>query len=313
MTVASDVPARVTDPRDTVAQLLGHEMATHARAIVSGWSAAHLDEPDGVHAMRVSTRRLRSVLATGRPFVDRAVTEPIRDELGWLADVLGEARDAEVRSARITEAVDALVSERADLDWEADRVRPALLAPLQARHEIALDALRAALEGRRYAGLVGRLDFLATAPPWTPRAQKRVGGAYRRQVQRHLGRLDRRMSAAAEPDLDPDARAAALHEARKAVKRTRYAVEPLRPVFGKRAKRLTHRLKELQAQLGELQDTVITRDYLHDLVRLHAPGVDPTVALVAGALIEREASHAEGYEAAAVEAWDRVRTTKRLR
>ena len=313
MTVGSDVPARAADSRDTVAHLLGHEMAAHARAIVSRWPAAHLDEPDGVHAMRVSTRRLRSVLATGRPFVDRAVTDPVRDELGWLADVLGEARDAEVRSARVAEAVEALVSERADLDWEADRVRPALLAPLQARHDIALDALREGLESPRYAELVERLDHLASAPPWTPRAQKRIGGAYLRQVRRHLGRLDRRMSTAAVQHLDPDARAAALHDARKAVKRTRYAVEPLRPVFGKRAKRLTHRLKELQAQLGQLQDTVITRDYLHDLVRLHAPGVDPTVALVAGALIEREASHAEGYEAAAVEAWERVRTTKPLR
>jgi CHAD domain-containing protein len=313
LTVASDVPARAADSRDTVAHLLGHEIAAHVREIAERRSAAHLDEPDGVHAMRVSTRRLRSVLATGRPFVDRAVTEPIRDELGWLADVLGEARDAEVRSARIAEAVDALVSERADLDWEADRVRPALLAPLQARHDIAVDTLREALEGRRYAGLVERLDSLAGAPPWTPQAQKRVGGAYRRQVRRHLRRLDLRMAAAAAPDLDPDARAVALHDARKAVKLTRYAVEPLQPVFGKRAKRLTNRLKELQAQLGELQDTVITRDYLHDLVRLHAPGVDPTVALVAGALIEREASHAEGFEAAAVEAWDRVRTTKPLR
>jgi CHAD domain-containing protein len=312
LTVASDVPAQAADSRDPVAHLLGHELSVHARDIVLGWPAAHLDEPDGIHAMRVSTRRLRSVLATGRPFLDRAATEPVRDELGWLADVLGEARDAEVQSARIEEAVEALVSERADLDWEADRVRPALLAPLQARHDLALAALREALESPRYFGLVERLEALAAAPPWTPRAQKRIKGAYLRQVRRHLRRLDRRMSAAAVHHLDPDARAAALHEARKAVKRTRYAVEPLRPVIGKRAKRLTHRLKELQTQLGELQDTVITRDYLHDLVRLHAPGVDPTVALVAGALIEREASHAEGYEAAALAAWNRVTTTKPL-
>ncbi len=80
------------------------------------------------------------------------------------------------------------------------------------------------------------------------------------------------MSAATSGRLDPDARAAALHDARKVVKRARYAVEPLRPVYGKRAKRLTKRLKQLQSELGQLQDTVITRDYLHDLVRLHAPG-----------------------------------------
>jgi CHAD domain-containing protein len=296
----------------TVAHLLGSQLAALARSIVLGWPAAHLNEPDGVHAMRVSTRRLRSALATGRPFLDHTVTEPLRDELGWLADVLGDARDAEVRSARIQEAVDTLVSERADLDWEADHVRPALLAPLQARHDVALAALRDSLESRRYAELAERLEILATAPPWTARAHEQVEDAYRRRVQRHLRRLDRRMSAAAAADLDPDSRATALHDARKAVKRTRYAVDPLRPVYGKRAKKLVNRLKSLQAQLGQLQDTVITREYLHDLVRSHDPAVDPAVALVAGALIEREATHADAYDSAAMDAWHQVTRAKPL-
>jgi CHAD domain-containing protein len=312
LTLAAELPDEAVDARDTVAHLLGHEMAVHARAIVLQWSAAHLNEPDGVHAMRVSARRLRSILAMGRPFLDRAVTESLRDELAWLTGVLGDARDTEVQSARIQEAIDALVTERADLDWETDHVRPALLAPLQARHEIALHALREALESRRYGELVEGLGSFAAAPPWTSRARKRERGAYRHQVRRHLARLDRRMKAAADPGLDPDARAAALHDARKAVKRTRYAVEPLRPVLGRRAAKLTGRLKALQAELGQLQDTVITRAYLHDLVRSHAPGVDPAVALVAGALIEREATHAEGFEAAALRAWERVASAKPL-
>ena len=313
MTLAHDLPEQAVEPRDTVAQLLGNQLAAHARSIVLRWPAAHANEPDGVHTMRVSTRRLGSALATGRPFLDRTVTDPVRDELSWLADVLGDARDAEVQSARIQEAVDTLVSERADLDWEADHVRPALLAPLAARHETALGDMRDSLEGRRYADLAERLEILVTAPPWTVRAHEEVGDAYRRRVRRHLRRLDRRMSAATVADLDPDSRAVALHEARKAVKRTRYAVEPLRPVYGKRAKKLLKRLKSLQAQLGQLQDTVITREYLHDLVHSDDPAVDPAVALVAGALIEREATHADAYDDAAVDAWHRVTRAKPLR
>ena len=313
MTFTQALPDPALDAREPVARLLGHEMAAHSRAIVHRWPAAHHDEPDGVHAMRVSTRRLRSLLATARPFLDRDVTEPVREELGWLIDVLGEARDAEVQSARIREAVAALVSERADLDWEADHVVPALLAPLQGQHRVALDTVRDSLESARYAELVERLEMLGTAPPWTSRARDQIADAYRRRVRRELRRLDRRISTAGEADLGPDERAAALHDARKAARRARYALEPLRPVYGKRAKKLVTRLKSLQSRLGELQDTVITREYLHQLVHSHDPSVDPAVALVAGALIEREAAHADAFDGAALHAWHRVTRAKPLR
>jgi CHAD domain-containing protein len=303
------VPGPATDADDTVAHLLGHRIASLARDVVQDQSAAHADQPDGVHDMRVSTRRLRSALATGRPFLDRTVTDPVRDELGWLADVLGAARDAEVRSARISALLDDLVAERADLDWEADLVRPALLAPLTARHEVALGGLREALGGRRYADLVGRLAGVAADPPWTDPASEPIRSAYDRRLQHELRRVRTRMQAATSSGLDPVARAAALHDARKAAKRARYAVEPLRPVYGKQAKKLDKRLKKLASRLGQLQDTVITREYLHDLAHATDPGVTRSVALVAGALIEREAAHAEAYDEAAMRAWKRVRKT----
>ena len=313
MTLAGAIAGEAFGPRGTVTQLLGPVMAAHAGDIVLGWSGAHLDQPDGVHAMRVSTRRLRSILTTGRPFLDRSVTEPVRDELGWLADVLGTARDAEVQQARIDEALDALVTERSDLDWEADHVRPALLAPLREQHAQAVDDMRAALESQRYADLAASLSTLVTDPPWSAKAEQHLEKAYRRRVRHHLRRLERRMPTASDVHVDPDARAAALHDARKAVKRARYAVEPLRPVHCKQAKRLTKRLKSLQSILGQLQDTVITRTYLHDLVVSRSQEVDATVGLVAGALIEREAIHAKDYEEAAMDAWHEVRDSKPLR
>ena len=292
--------------------LLEWVIAQEAQRLVRSWSAAHVDQPDGVHLMRVSARRLRSTLATGRPFLDRDLTEPLRDELGWLADVLGVARDAEVQLVRVDEAVDTLVTERADVDWEADHVRPALLAPLHDQLGRAIRDVRAALEGPRYATLTARLEQLVLDPPWTDKAHKRVHGPYRRKVERLLLRLDRRMRAATDSGLDPEARAEALHDARKAVKRTRYAVQPLLPIYPGRAKKLLKRLKSLQAALGQLQDTVISREYLHDLVASHPQELDATVGLVAGALIEREARHAAEYEHAAMVAWRRLMDCKPL-
>ena len=59
------------------------------------------DAPDAVHNMRVAVRRLRSALATYRPLFVREQTEPVRDELKWLAAELGEPRDAEVMRERL--------------------------------------------------------------------------------------------------------------------------------------------------------------------------------------------------------------------
>ncbi|WP_067696911.1 CHAD domain-containing protein [Nocardia jejuensis] len=65
------------------------------------------DLPDSVHSMRVATRRLRSVLKSYRKVLRRTPTTELRDELRWLAGLLGVARDAEVRAERFT----ALLSE----------------------------------------------------------------------------------------------------------------------------------------------------------------------------------------------------------
>src|SRR6202020_2343283 len=54
------------------------------------------DEPDSVHQMRVTTRRLRSTLQSFGQVIPRSGTEEILAGLKWLGGVLGEARDAEV-------------------------------------------------------------------------------------------------------------------------------------------------------------------------------------------------------------------------
>jgi CHAD domain-containing protein len=64
-----------------------------------------------------------------------------------------------------------------------------------------------------------------------------------------------------------------LHEARKAYKRARYAVEVFVPLEGAPARRLAKRLTTLQDVLGDHQDATITRDVLRDYAgRAHAAG-----------------------------------------
>jgi len=299
-------PLTPTRPRDRVALLISDRLATQLHELLLRDPLARENLPEGVHAMRVAVRRLRSALASGRPFLDRSISERLRDELKWLSDALGEARDAEMQRERLEHAIDALVEERQDLDWEPALVRPALLGPLVVRHERAVAELREVLGGDRYAGLLDRLRAFVAQPPWTAKADKRIRGAYRRRLGHELHRLQARVETAADEGLGPEERNIALHQARKAVKRARYAAEPLRPVYGAPARRLVKRLKNLQSRLGEHQDTVVTREYLHELTRAEDTTLDPKAALVAGALIERESRDAERYDEESAASWRKV-------
>ena len=305
-----EAPSRGTD---SVQLLVHHRIATLVTELRTRDPLVREGLPEGVHTMRVAIRRLRSTLSTCRPFLDRSVTDPLRDELAWLADALGEVRDAEVRRTRLDESVDALVEDRPEVDWDGDHVRSALWSPLVEQHERAGTALEEVMTSERYARLLDRLRGLVADPPWTVKSAKRVRGAYRRRTQRELDRVHRRMEVALQPDRTPDERAVALHEARKAVKRARYAVEPLRPIYGDSAKALTKTLKRLQSALGEHQDTVVTRSYLHGLSRQTRPSLHPAALLAAGALIERESRAAEKFDARAVSRWHKVAAGPRLR
>jgi CHAD domain-containing protein len=70
-------------------------------------------------------------------------------------------------------------------------------------------------------------------------------------------RLRQRLQAAHEAE--PDQRDPALHAVRIAAKRVRYATEVAVDELGKPAKRLVKTMTKVQDMLGELQDTVVTR------------------------------------------------------
>ena len=60
-------------------------------------------DPEGVHQARVATRRLRSDLRTFQSLVDPVWASALRDELGWLAEILGSVRDGDVMLERMRE------------------------------------------------------------------------------------------------------------------------------------------------------------------------------------------------------------------
>jgi CHAD domain-containing protein len=65
-----------------------------------------------VHGTRVAARRLCSTLRVFGDVVDAASAEGLNSELAWYADLLGEVRDREVLSARLTSLIDELPREQ---------------------------------------------------------------------------------------------------------------------------------------------------------------------------------------------------------
>ena len=228
--------------------------------LVQADRGARSDDPQAVHDMRVATRRLRSTLATYRPLVDRQRTEPLREELRWLGQVLGGSRDAEVLHLRMRALIAAQPKDKA-LDQVADQIDQ----ELGNRRRVALTDLQAALDGGRYFRLLDALDESVAHPPLTPLAARRARKTLPRLVGRDARRVDRAAQAVAD-DGTGQTRNVFLHEVRKCAKRARYAAESAVPVVGQDATRLATRMESLQEVLGEHQDSVAAQALLLKLM-----------------------------------------------
>ncbi|MFH8986852.1 CHAD domain-containing protein [Streptomyces sp. NPDC017940] len=292
-------------PRTTDGTAGGHVLAYCRKqrdALLSWDVAARQDLPDSVHKMRVATRRLRSAFKSYRKVLDRTVTDPLGDELKWLAAELGVDRDREVLLERLTAAVDEVP-------------RTLLLGPVRARLQVwgvagradARQLTLAVLDSERYLRLVDRLDALLADPPLREAAAAPAADVLPGVLLKDYGRLAGRVGDALSlaPGQERDT---ALHEARKAAKRARYAGEAAKPALGGPAARFAKRMKAVQTVLGEHQDSVVARGTLRDLaVQAHAAGES---AFVWGLLYGREEADAAAGERELPEVWERAARPK---
>ena len=245
--------------RPTAGSAVQAHLAEQVAELLARDPQTRRDLPDGLHKMRVATRRLRSALTTFRPLLDRTRTDPLRDELRWLAGVLGAARDAEVMHDRLRQLVAAEPS-----DLVLGDVQDRIDVVMGQRHSDAHDQVLAELDGERYLRLLDALDDLVARPPFTPQARKDAAEVVPRLVRRTWRRLDRAMAAAeaAPRGAEQDE---LLHDVRKDAKRSRYAAEAVQPVFGSPAARFAAAVTDLQESLGDFQDGVVTRAVLREL------------------------------------------------
>jgi len=241
-------------------------------------------EPEAVHKFRVAVRRTRALLRSTRGMVDRVWADQLRAELGWLGRSLGGVRDLDVLLFTLRADAEAL-----DADDRAAARR--LLSQLSGERARARGELEQVLASGRYLTLLARLEEAAQEPRWAGAEQP---------VEELAAKEFRRLETAARA-LGKHPSDERLHKTRIRAKRARYAAEVAEPVVGKPARRLITRAREFQDVTGAHQDAVVAEQKLRELVES-----EPSIAFVAGRLVERQRERRRDARREIARAWERL-------
>ena len=202
---------------------------------------ADAGEADALHDFRVALRRLRSALRAYRPWLGRAASRKVRSALRDLGRATNAGRDGEVQA-------DWLASEDREFSEQA-RAGATKLAQLLRNHRrpraTELQAELSVTAGK----ILKRLEFLDQPSPI-------FVAVYAPLLAEHAAAAAARVAAITGAEQVEEA-----HEARIAVKRLRYLLEPQLEEL-QQAPPLLERIEELQDLLGELHDAHVLEDTL---------------------------------------------------
>lgn len=232
-----------TVPKDASStEALGMTLAEHARRVLLHDPGTRLgSDPEELHKMRVSTRRLRAYLRAAKPLLDSTWTKELREELGWLGRSLGPARDLDVLVAYLSRELEDLGDDAA--------AGATLLAELEDERARAQHQVVEALSSDRYLELLDRLDEIgghALSGEQVPLAK-----LWRREWKRASKALDRLSDESTDEE---------LHAARINVKRARYAAELAGHELGNDGEGFADAAARLQDVLGEHQDASVAEE-----------------------------------------------------
>lgn len=226
---------------------------TLAFACVRQWQgnaagAAGHDAPEFIHQLRVSQRRLRSLMGLFEPALPGDFVARWSDALKRNADRFGDTRDLDVLEEELLAGVQATTAQE---EAALGRLRAQVAEQRANARKRSLAALDAAEQGRLLIRLMSDLLELPS--------NDLIGSVDLRtfatlQLERLRKRCSKRLGTAR--DLQP----AHLHALRIAFKQLRYGVEFFAPLLPKKA--VTHYLDALtriQGGLGFINDVDVAR------------------------------------------------------
>lgn len=213
-----------------------------------GFQETALDwsDPEGVHSMRVASRRLRSALRDFTPYLRKRGVNSVQKRLKSLANTLGEVRDHDVAIMALEE-----LEKRSPAD-----VSPTLkefIDTRKDRREQAREALKSVLDKTQLDQLqsdfVAAVDTATSTKGTQPAPQITYLKMSRAVILDRLKELEKLST-----DLYKPFEIETLHEMRIAAKRLRYAVELFQRCWGRSISTYAKRAARVQTALGDLHD-----------------------------------------------------------
>jgi len=252
-------------------------------------------DPEALHQLRVTARRVDATLALFRQHLPLALSHARRTAKTVLR-TLGAARDLDVQLAQLARYCAGLpenertAAEPLDARLEAERVR------VRARMVRALDSEPT----RRWLGTLGLASVQAStgngafAERATVVMPERVRSRFRklRKSVRRLG---------------PESSMEDYHAVRRRAKQLRYAIESGAGLFGKPAEETLKALRRLQDTLGAHQDAHMARNRLAALAADPANGLPPATLFLMGRLAEHYAGTTVQARQSLTRSWRKVR------
>lgn len=244
-------------------------LARHLRWLLAHDPGTRLGrEPESLHQMRVATRQLRAVLRAARPLLLPEWADSLQDELRWLGQLLGPARDLDVQLAYFRE-------ESAALDARDRRPLAQFIAHLETQRNHVQEVLLRELKSARYLDLIRRLQQ-ATVDPTVVESAVTLHDLATRAFKK-LRKVIRQVGSSLS--------SAKIHEIRIKTKRARYATELAEPVVGKPATRFIKKARVVQDVLGMHQDALQAEAHVRAFLKQSS---SVRAAFVAGRMVERQ-------------------------
>ncbi len=306
----SGSPSVAMKPSEPATIAFRRVLANLAETIDANWQGT-IDDTDSefLHDLRVAVRRTRSVLSHARGVLPSDGREYFRAEFGWLGAVTTPQRDLDVYLIEWPSYVAPLGAAATELAPVVGHIlRRRMAAHVKLVRVLRSARYRAVMTGWR-AWIGGAVMLGASAK----RAEAPIGGVVAARLAKAQEQLVGKGRA-----IDAESPAESLHELRKDAKKLRYLLECFGGLLptGPR-KTFVQRLKALQDNLGEHQDTEVHTAQLRALSEeLHGePGMTAEVLVAMGRLTEvfdQRRKEARGVFAERFAAYDTDQTAQAL-
>jgi CHAD domain-containing protein len=229
--------------------------------------ALDFNDPEGVHDMRVSSRRLRSALRDFAPYFKKGKLSGSVDQIKTLADVLGEVRDDDVAIVELTK-----IQAEAPPDRGPEIQK--LIASIELKRLKARRKLVTLVTSRKLNAL--RRTFSETLPAAIAAPKRKKAAQEVTYSQMAAKVVANRVSEleSLSTSLHNPLKTKRLHRMRISAKRLRYAVELFAPCFGERSVSISKQLATMQSSLGGLHDCDIWIEYFGNRLSNEKTGVD---------------------------------------